>query len=219
MNNRFVLILVACVLGFFGILFLTKKDASSPSGGSSASALTQHTYGEGKSGVVFMEYGDFECSGCYSFYPIVEQVKEKYKDQITFQFRHLPLTEIQTHEHALLAAKASEAAHIQGKFWEMYNKLYTNQPSWGELPSAESTFESYAKELGLDTAKFLTDMKSEAVNSIVQADRGEAKKQGYNSTPTFLIDGELISAPQPSVEFFSAEIDKAIANKAKSGQQ
>jgi protein-disulfide isomerase len=217
MNNRFIIILAVIVVGFFGVLFFTKKDAGAPNGGSSSSdQLTNHTIGGGKTGVVLVEYGDFECPACYRFYPVIEQVKEKYKDQITFQFRHFPLVEI--HQNALLAARASEAAAKQNKFWEMYNKLYTNQPQWSNLSDPTSAFESYAKELGLDVTVFMVDLKGEETNRIVQADRNSAKEQGYSSTPTFVLDGEVLTEPRDSVEYFSEKIDAAIAKEQQNGQ-
>jgi protein-disulfide isomerase len=184
MNNRFLIVLAVIVVGFFGILFFTKKDAGAPNNGAGGGQLSNHTVGGGSTGVVFVEYADFECPACYRFYPVIEQVKEKYKDEITFQFRHFPLVEI--HQNALLASRASEAAAKQNKFWEMYNKLFTNQPQWSTLSDPTSTFESYAKELGLDTNQFLTDLKGEETNRIVQADRNSAKEQGFSSTPTFV---------------------------------
>ncbi|MCA9332256.1 thioredoxin domain-containing protein [Candidatus Saccharibacteria bacterium] len=217
MNNRFVLILAACVVAFFGVLFFTKKDNSS--NGPTSGQLSNHTVGKGSTGVVLVEYGDFECSACYQYYPIIKQIKEKYNDQITFQFKHLPLFQIQSHENALLAAKAAEAAGLQGKFWEMHDSLYENQPTWGEVSDAQPLFEQYASQLGLDVERFKVDMKGEEVNGIVQADLEEAKSLKFNSTPTFVLDGKKLEDSRNTVEYFTEQIDKAIAEKQKSGQQ
>ncbi len=216
MNNRFVLILAVCVVGFFGLIFMTKRDAKAPDGSKGSSSLSEHMDGEGKTGVTFVEYGDFECPACYRFYPIIEQVRAKYKDQITFQFRHFPLVEI--HQHALLASRAAEAANKQGKFWEMYNKLYTEQPQWSKASDPKQSFEAFAKDLGLDVEKFKKDLISEETNRIVQADRAEAKRLGFGSTPSFQIDGKTLTDPRDTVEYFSEQIDAAIAAKNKTGQ-
>ncbi len=213
MNNRFILVLAVCVIGFFGILFMTKKDSGTNN--SSGSQLSNNVIA-GNSGVTLVEYGDFECPACLRFYPVIEQVKEKYKGKLTFQFRHFPLVEI--HQNALVASRAAEAAGKQGKFWEMYNKLYTVQQDWSKATDPVASFEIYAKELGLNVEQFKTDLKGDEVNSIVQADRNEAKKQGFSSTPTFVLDGQQLTDAQDSVEFFSQKIDEAIANKQKSGQ-
>src|SRR5205814_6520589 len=109
-----------------------KKDTKAPSNnnGNSSQQLTNHTRGQGKSGVVFTEYGDFQCPACYKFEPLMEQIRQKYDEQITFQFRNYPLVEI--HKNALIAARAAEAASFQGKFWEMHDKLYQEQDPTGQ---------------------------------------------------------------------------------------
>lgn len=213
MNNRFVLILAACIVGFFGIILMTKKDTATNN--TSGGQMTNHMV-EGTSGVTLIEYGDFECPACYRFFPIVEEVREKYKGKLTFQFRHFPLVEI--HQNALVAARAAEAADKQGKFWEMYNVLYTAQQEWSKLTDPTATFESYAKQIGLNVDQFKNDMKSEEINSLVQADRNEAKRLGFTSTPTFVLDGQQLTDARDTVEYFSQKIDEAIANKQKNDQ-
>lgn len=186
---------------------MLNKDANAPSGNAKP---TSHIMGKGTSGVTLVEYGDFECSACGSYYPLVEQVKEKYKDQIFFQFRNLPL--LQLHPNAFAAARAAEAASKQDKFWEMYNLLYQNQKSWALGNDAKTIFEQYASQLGLNLDKFKIDAASSEVNDIINADISEFKKTKETmSTPTFFLDGKKI---QPaSLEDFSKLIDAAIAAK------
>lgn len=217
MSKRFILILAACVVAFAGLLLLNKNKSNAPSqnGGSSSSKLSDHTVGQGTTGVTLTEYGDFQCPACYQFYPIVKAIKQKYGDQITFRFRHFPLTEI--HQNALIGARVAEAAGLQGKFFEMHDKLYDNQPTWSESQNPTQFFEQYAQELGLDVNKFREDMKSTAVNDTVQADRAEARRLGYSSTPTFEINGSKIENPR-NLEGFTKLIDDAIAAKQNNQQ-
>lgn len=219
MNNRFILILAACVIGFLGILFFTKKDSNKSNGGTNnqnSSVQSNHVTGNTQSKVTLVEFGDFECPACYKFFPILEQVRAKYKDKIAFQFRHLPLVEI--HKNALIGARAAEAAGMQGKFFEMHDSLYTNQQSWSQASDPTSYFVQYAKELGLDEQKFKADLVSEQVNKIIQADRTYAKDQGFNSTPTFLINGKKLEDAQNSIDYFSQQIDQALAQQNTNGQ-
>lgn len=218
MSKRFLIIFGAIILVFIGLVFFSKKDEnkSSSNGGENSSAqLSNHTVGEGTTGVVITEYGDFECPACYQYYPLIEAVKQKYGDQIKFQFRHYPLTEI--HQNALISARAAEAADKQGKFWGMYAKLYENQPTWKESSTPASAFEGYAKELGIDVEKFKQDMKDESTNAVVQADRAEARRLNYSSTPTFEINGKKIENPR-DVEGFYKLIDDAIKEKQGENQ-
>ena len=212
MSNRFTLVVIALVIGFAGIFWATKKKADAPAGGNNNSQLTEHKYGEGKSGVTLIEYGDFACPACYQYFPIVEQVREKYKEQITFQFRHYPLLEI--HQNALLAARAAEAAGNQGKFWEMYTQLYQTQPNWKDSNNPQPLFEQYAQQLALDTQKFVTDLKSDQTNTVIQADRNDAKSRGFSGTPTFILDGKQIESPRDAESFYKL-IDDTIAAKKK----
>lgn len=211
MSKRFLLILAAIIVVFGGLLFFNKRDASAPSGnGDGKAQLSEHKTAEGSTGVTLIEYGDFQCSACAQYYPLFKQLKQQYEGRVTFQFRNFPLTEI--HQNGLISSRAAEAAAIQGKFWEMHDLLFENQKAWEASTNPTSIFEEYAKQLGLDVAKFTEDMKSEQVNNVVQADRAEARRLGYSSTPTFELDGKKIDNPR-SIEEFTKLLDEAISAK------
>jgi protein-disulfide isomerase len=213
MSKQFLLILMAVVVVFGGLLFFNKRDTGSTNGGDSgdAAVLSENKTEEGSTGVVLIEYGDFQCPACRQFFPVIQQLKEEYKGKVTFQFRHFPLTEI--HQNALISSRAAEAAAMQNKFWEMHDLLYENQDSWAQSTNPTPIFEGFAKQLQLDEAKFNEDMKSEAVNNIIQADRNYAKEQGFSSTPTFELDGKKIEENPTSYDAFKKLIDDAIASK------
>jgi protein-disulfide isomerase len=211
MSKRFVAILVAIIVIFAGLLIFNKKDTKAPGGNDQPAQLTNHIYGEGKKGVTLIEYGDFQCPACGAYFPLVRQLKEKYKEDITFQFRHFPLVEI--HQNALIASRAAEAAGMQDKFWEMHDLLYENQKSWEGSSTASKFFEDYAAQLSLNLDKFKSDMFSDTVNRIIQADRAEGKKQGFSSTPTFVLDGKKIEQNPRDFESFDKLIADTIAAK------
>ncbi len=100
----------------------------------------------------FVEFLDFECESCRAAFPVVEQLRKKYAGKVTFVVRYFPLP---GHFNAERAARAVEAAAQQGKFEQMYRKMYETQAAWGEqqLP-ADDRFRGFAKELGLDLAAF-----------------------------------------------------------------
>jgi protein-disulfide isomerase len=212
MKSRFSLILIICAVIFGGILFATKKDSKSTSGGNDSAQATNITRGGGKSGVVITEYADFQCPACGAYYPVVEQVYEKYQDQVTFQFRHFPLRQI--HQHAMVSHRAAEAANKQGKFWEMFSLLYRNQQTWSVQTDPTSTFRGFAESLGLDMAKYDADFKSEAVNDTLNADIAEGQKLGVTGTPTFFIDGKKIENPRDA-DAFNKVIEDAIKAKTQ----
>ena len=224
MDKRFWAIVGVIVAIFVGALFLKggNKNDNTSNGSSASAGATSHYSGKLDSKVTLVEYGDYECPACESFHLTVQEVKEKYKDSIRFQFRNLPLTQI--HPNAFAGARAAEAADLQGKFWEMHDLLY-QQSNWLQWSPASTSdpkpyFWQYAKDLGLDVAKFKKDFASSTVNSRINADRTAFDKTGEQlSTPSFFLNGKLIknsdvldSNQQPSLEAFSKVIDAELKN-------
>jgi len=158
--------------------------------------------------VTLTEYSDFQCPACAMNYPWIEEVFAEYKDRISFTYRQFPLPR---HKNALPSAYASEAAGIQGKFWEMADMLFKNQNYWSESVSAQITFEGYAQKLGLDMAKYKADVKSDAVKAKVERDLKSGKLSRVDHTPTFFINGKLSDNPRSAQEL-KALIDYAITH-------
>lgn len=216
MSNRFFIILIALIILVVGGFAILKNNSGSSSG--SGVQPTNHIKGEGSSGVVLIEYGDFQCSACYQYEPIVKQIFEKYQQQIKFQFRHFPI--VSAHPNAFSASRAAEAAAKQGKFWEMHDLLYETQDpqgktGWVASSNPLSIFEGFAQQLGMNVEQFKTDFASEEVNDLINADISVGKEVPVNGTPTFVLDGKKIENPT-SLEEFSKLIDEAI--KSKTGQ-
>lgn len=212
MSNRFIAVVVVLLVVFGGVFAIAKHKRSGPVNNTAASP-TSHIEGGGAKNVTLVEYGDFECPACGAYYPVVSQIFEKYKNDIHFQFRNFPLTQI--HRHAFVASRAGEAASKQNKFWEMYDMLYQNQKSWSAESDPTNSFVLYAKQLGLDTVKFKQDMQSQESNDLINADIREGTKLGANSTPTFVLEGKKIENNPRSIDEFNKLIDNAIAAKNK----
>ena len=226
MNNRFVVILIACAIAFGGFFWFTKHKKTTTTNTTSTAQPTNHLYATvsgkqvtdqkeleqlTKSRVVLVEYGDFQCPACGQYYPLVKQVKEKYGDKMVFQFRNFPLSQI--HQNAMAAHRAAAAASNQGKFWEMHNALYESQKSWESSSSPSTYFEGLAQQLGLDMTKYKQDAASAAVNDIINADVAAGQKLGADSTPTFVINGKKIDESPRDVEGFGKLIEAAASNK------
>lgn len=206
MDKRFWAIIGIIAVIFVGIFWFSSNNeqAEEDESSNTTSQATNHVKGNVNAKVTLVEYGDYQCPYCAQFYPLVEQVVQKYNDQIKFQFRNYPLSQI--HLNAVSSARAAEAADMQGKFWEMYGKLYQTQSEWSEANNARTIFEGYASELDLDMTKFKKDFGSSAVNDRINADKREFNKLNLTkSTPTFLLNGKRIEAT--SVDEFSKLID------------
>ena len=131
--------------------------------------------------VTLVEYGDFECPYCGRAEPAVRGLIREY-GELRFVFRHLPLTDV--HPHAQLAAEAAEAADAQGAFWEMHDALMDHQGAltFGDLVG-------YARDLGLDTARFTADLRKHSGAYRVAEDMDSADLATVSGTPTFFING------------------------------
>ncbi len=210
MSKRFLLILAALAVVFIGVVVYSKNKDSNTASNNSASTSegSNHILGANTGGVELVEFGDFQCPACRSYFPVIEQVQEKYGDQISFQFRHFPL--VQIHQNAMVAHRAAEAAGKQGKFWEMYELLYQRQQAWQSSGNPTAVMEDYAAELGLNIDQFKQDFASDPVNDVIQADIRLGQKFGATSTPTFVLNGQKIENPS-DLAGFSKLIDEQLA--------
>ncbi len=151
--------------------------------------------------VTVIEFSDFQCPFCSRVAPTLERLRKEYPEDVKIVFKHLPLS---FHNQAQSAAEAAEAAHRQDKFWEMHDRLFSQQRSLSEEKYLE-----WAGELGLDVEKFKGDMKSSAVQSRINEDKREAAKHGVTGTPGFFINGRFLSGAKPYGDFKTA-VDRAL---------
>jgi NhaA family Na+:H+ antiporter len=129
-----------------------------------------------------VEFGDFECPFCARAYPSVKEVQRRLGDRLRFVFRELPLDK---HPHARTAALAAEAAALQGRFWDMHDRLFE---AGGRL--APDDLVQHADYLRLDLDKFVRDMRSEALAERIDEDFESAIESGVRGTPAFFVGGE-----------------------------
>lgn len=204
--------LLLLIASFIGLIWFTSNDVAQSQAASDDTVRTTQRTGKQDATVSLVEYSDFQCVACAAYYPVVEQVIEKYKDRISFEYRHYPLTAL--HRNAFAAARASEAAGKQGKFWEMYRLLFNNQPSWSESGNAPTIFEGYARQLGLNANTYKIDFASSETNGVINASIKEFNSLGLpKSTPTFILNGKRIEV-RNNVEDFSRLIDEQLALSA-----
>ncbi len=190
------------VLAIFGLAMLVNRPStSSTDNGVTTPGPTKIDFAKGnpKAKVVLTEYGDFQCPACASYHPLISQLLQDEGDKVYFVYRYFPLTNI--HQNAHLSARAGYAASKQGKFWEMFDKLFETQTDWATNFSAGDIFAEYAKKLGLDVNKFKTDLNSAEATKFVDDSLSKASALGLNSTPSFFINGKKITTPGTYEEF------------------
>lgn len=158
--------------------------------------------GKADAAVTIVAFSDFQCPFCNRVNPTLTKLLADYPDQVRIAFKHMPL---RIHPDAPAAHAAAEAARRQGKFWEMYDKIFANQR---ELTPEK--FKQYAAELNLDAAQFEKDSNDPAVKAKIDADLKEAEKLGVAGTPAFFINGKYLSGAQP-YENFKKFVDEALS--------
>jgi len=217
MSKQFWIALFVIAALLVGIVVVTNHNKGTSS--SSTGQPTHHVEGNDTKHVTLIEYGDYECPICAEFAPTVKQVVATYINEIQFQFRNLPLTQI--HPNAFAAARAAEAASDMGQFWQMNNLLYENQSAWVSSSNPLSFFDSYAGQLGLNLTKFNNYYNSNQVNGAINADINAFDQTGDEmATPTFILDGTTLnnenligSNGSPSVTAFTNILNAEIAKK------
>ncbi|UKA53033.1 DsbA family protein [Arthrobacter sp. FW305-BF8] len=152
-----------------------------------------------------VEFLDFECESCRAAVPLVEELKKEYGDRITFVNRYFPLP---GHRNSGTAALAVEAAAQQGKYQQMYIKMFETQPQWGEKQASQGPqFRTFAQELGLDMPTYDAAVADEKTKNRIRKDIADGTALGVTGTPTFFLNGEKLTLN--SEEQFRQLLDNA----------
>lgn len=196
----FAVVVVVLLGGLIGLSYankpkidLSKVNVNAPIAAQKQNGnIADHVFGNAKSPVVLIEYGDYQCPYCGEAEPALSQVYTAYQDQIAFVFRNFPLTTI--HPNALAAAAAAEAAGLQGKYWEMHDQLYGGQQTWENLSGSARTnaFVTYAQQIGINTTKFRQDLSNPKLTQKIQFDEAIGSKLGINATPTMYLNDKKL---------------------------
>lgn len=192
-------------------------------------AEPSHIRGPADARVTLEEFGDFQCPPCGLLATTLLKVEHDYATSVRIVFREFPLTS--AHAHAFTAACAAEAAGLQGRFWEMHDKLFEHATYWSKehpsplLPDASNPsspeaaravreiFAGYARTLEMDVDRFLKDMDSEEVNARIKADQERGASLGVDRTPILLIDGVQIPFTSFPEKELRGVIDAALSGK------
>jgi protein-disulfide isomerase len=227
-----VALVVGAAIGFVGGRAVSPKTAEAPAQVAEAAKPTptpaarpgaadtqifnvpfddfQPTKGPKDAKVTIIEISDFECPFCGRANPTIKQIMDEYPNDVRIVWANNPLG---FHKNAMPAAKAAYAAHLQGKFWEMHDKLFSAQRAL-----TQENFDKYAQELGLDMKKFKADMESPKIEDQIKKEQALYTSRGARGTPGFFINGRLVSGAQPFANFkkvIDEEIKRADAELAK----
>jgi protein-disulfide isomerase len=198
--NRFYLLLGGiAVIGAGAILFMAlgRQPVSIPANVDiqvgDTSGFHGYYMGSDSAPLTVTEYADYECPACQQFMTVqMPTIEERLiaTGKVRWRYRDFPLEQ---HKFSRVAAHAAACADEQGKYWPMNHRIYSWEPQWPFQRDASGTFRDYAKELGLDLAKYDACMQAAKYAGRLQASRVEGQNVGVQYTPTFLINGRLYS--------------------------
>lgn len=147
-----------------------------------------HLFGDPDAPYTIVEYGDFQCGFCLKASGSIQEVHRELGDRLRYVWRHAPLTKY--HPNALAGAEASEAAALQGKFFEFERGLFADQEN-----QRPSDIVRLARDLGLDVEQFEKDLTSPEVTARVRDDMLDAEAMGIIAVPTLFINGRRHIGP------------------------
>jgi protein-disulfide isomerase len=136
--------------------------------------------------------------------PVLEQVLEKYPNEVKLVFKNFPL---RNHKLAMPAAIAALAAEKQGKFWEFHDLLFKN---FNRLNAQK--VKEIAQQLNLDMEKFDKDQQDPQIRAMINRDVSEGNRVGVRGTPTVFINGRLLR--NRSMTGFQDLIEKSLKSRS-----
>src|SRR5438093_1514721 len=160
-----------------------------------------------KAPVTIIEFSDYQCPFCGRAESTVDEVMKHYGNKVRLVYRDFPLP---MHPQARPASEAASCANAQGKFWEYHATLFANQTALGE-----DQLKEYAKNVGLDAAKFDQCLKEKPFKAAIDKDVADGERVGVNGTPAFFINGRMLSGALP-FDKFKEVIDEELTAKGVS---
>ena len=167
--------------------------------------------GDPNAPVTIVEFSDFQCPFCRSFYSTTyQQIKENYVDKglVRIVYRDFPLD---FHAAARVSAMAAECADDQGRFWDYHDKLFDEQAKGGNgtITYGVAELKQWAADIGIDTGTFNACLDSQRHAAEVDADFEAGQRFGVSGTPSFIVNDRRLVGAQP-YSTFEAVIEEAL---------
>ncbi len=196
--------------------FLRKTDTPTEGAATGAKATTGPApyaletpfKGPADAPVIIAKFTDLQCPFCSKFGPTLDDARKETGDKARLEYHHFPLD---FHKSAEPSAVAVMAAHRQGKFFEMVEKVYSDLQK-----QDTATIEGYAKAIGLDVAKFKADLADPEMLRYVRMEAEAGKKVGVSGTPMVFLNGKKLEVREKdeikaAIEAEAAEVQKLVA--------
>jgi len=206
MNLQLKYFVAACVI--VGALIGIVNIGRSERGVSAAGEDPAKHKGPHGAPVEMIVYSDFQCPACAKVREPIENLRNQFPDQIEVKFRHFPIERI--HRWALLAAQFAECAAGEGQFWPFHDRLYEEQATWAKAPNALALFVRYANDLSLNSDSFKECVTNPAILKRIRKERSGGDRFGIRSTPTIIINGEVLVGGQQLAQKGEAIVREAL---------
>jgi protein-disulfide isomerase len=219
--KRFYVVLGILAVALAAALFYLLQEGG---GAASAAAINPpptvvddgfrgYTLGDSSARVEVTEYSDFECPFCANFATIqMPTIREQLINtgKVRWRYRDFP---IPGHKYGRFAAHAAQCAGEQGKFWEMHDQLFYHH-QWAQTGRDPSRlFRDFAKDTGVDLARYDECMASGRYASRIEFSRQEGEQRMVDGTPTFFVNGTKFTGPRATSDVFKAIADSIIAHR------
>ncbi len=157
--------------------------------------------GPGDAPVTIVMFTDSLCPYCGKVLASIDELWDEYPGKLRLVIKQFPV-----HPTAKLAAEASFAADAQNKFWELHEQIFAHQDDLSHDALIE-----YARQAGLDVARFTSALDHHTYAAAVDADLAAAMELGVRATPSFLINGRRFVGARPVADM-RATITAALAD-------
>lgn len=151
--------------------------------------------------VTIVEFSDFQCPYCAGLQETLDRILKAFPRDVKLVYKQYPLN---IHQYARQAAAASLAAHAQGKFWPLHDKMFQNFTAINE-----ENIKRWAKESGLNMAEFEKAMQSGRYEPLIQKDIADGAAAKVLGTPTIFVNGRRLQ--ERSFEAFRKAVQDELA--------
>ena len=212
-RNFYVMLGAIAIAGVALIYYLATRSGGSTAvpvaiTGVPAAESKPYVRGSPDAPVEIVEFADFQCPACESFATITEpDVMKRIVEPglARYVFYDFPL---EMHPNAWPASHAAACADDQGKFWEMHDRIFRDQPVWSHERNPKGSFERMVRELGLDVSAWEQCYDERRHERRIAANLAEGNRRGVGSTPTFFIGNRKIMGVQ-NYDRIRAYVDSA----------
>lgn len=140
--------------------------------------------GKSDAPITIVSFIDFECPFSRAAHSDFEAVVKKYEPVVRIVFKHLPIEAI--HPNAMNAAHAAACAHEAGKFWDYYDRLFTEQTL-----DADS-LRAHAAAIGISPTAFDRCFDAKKYQKNIDADVLDVATLGIRGTPTYIVNETIV---------------------------